>query len=87
MKNKEIFIETIMDLLIAIDLDNVSENKEKENRMRKELMKMNYEELNDKYNQAYEIFKTQQDIEIMDKVIKEVEEIGVEAVKEKYGLN
>lgn len=71
-KEKEIFVGIIMDLLMIIDLDGVSQSTEKENRMTDELYRMDWTALNNIYNQAFKIVKMQSEIEVMDKILKEI---------------
>lgn len=87
METKEMFVDIIMDLLIIAGLDGVGKDEEKENRMRSELLKMNDEELNSNYKKANELVELIYKNERTDSLLKEIDEIGVEAVRIKYGLN
>lgn len=86
-ETKEMFVDLIMDLLIIANLDGVSKDEEKENRMRNELLKMNDKELNNNYKQVNELVELIHKNERTDSLLKEIDEIGVEAIREKYGLN
>lgn len=84
--DKEVFVDMIMDLLIIIDLDDVSQDARKEDRMRSELLNMSGKELGDKYDQAWRLLEKQQESERVSRILEEIKDIGVEAVKKKYGL-
>lgn len=82
---KEMFVDMIMDMLIIVDLDGVSENKKTESKMRNDLLNTSSPKLNEYYDSAYDLVQSKYRLENLDRILAEASEIGVNAVKEKYG--
>ena len=86
MDEKEIFIDMIMDLLVIIDFDRMSEDVRKEKKIKDELFTKSWHRLNDYYDKASSLVEAQHRSESIDIILKEIEELGADAVKEKYGI-
>lgn len=83
---KAMFVDMIMDMLIIVDLDGVSENKKTERKMRNDLLNTSSPKLNEYYNSAYDLVQSKYRLENIDRILVEVGKMGADAVKEKYGL-
>lgn len=83
---KEIFVDMIMDMLIIIDFDGVAEDEKKEGKMRSDLLNTNCAKLNEYYDMSDKLLRSKYRQENIERILKEVDKMGVEAVKEKYGL-
>lgn len=86
LETRKMVIEIIMDLLIIADLGGVSKDKEKEDKMRSDLSRRTDEELDNIYKKSDDLVKLIFKNEQTDRLLKEIDTIGIEAIREKYGL-